>query len=68
MHKNNFPFCCPIALHLRLLLNRGILTVEQLRFRIRSIVATKFAAHLTIKIRKFILCIVLIHFPYCRAP
>jgi hypothetical protein len=44
--RNNFPFCRPIARHLWPLLNRGILNVEQLRFRFHSIVATKSTIHL----------------------
>jgi hypothetical protein len=57
--RNNFPFCCPIARYLRLLLNRGILDPsaslgtgsEQLRLQFRSIVATQSTAHLAIKFR-----------------
>ena len=47
--RNNFPFCRPIARHLWLFLIRGILNVEQLRFRFHSIAATKSTIHLAPK-------------------
>ena len=57
--RNDFPFCRPIAPHLRLLLNRGILNVELLRLRFRSIVATKSTDTLEPQNREFISYMVL---------
>ena len=54
--RNNFPFCSPIAPHLRLLLNRGILNVEQLRLAVPLNPRNQIQDTLGPQIREFISC------------